>query len=467
MSRKIKLAALLLIIIITIAAVGAYAFNRSQSTVRYTIIDFDQERAWLDEEYLTSLGPRLSGTDEEYEGAVYIREQFTRAGLSNVHIQNYEVLMYEVNYAAVSLVPYLPLRTVPNPIESPTNYIHMVDFVVQGYSGSYIWSSYADDLDIVDIGDGNEDSLWQDAAGCAAIVSQDAGVGSNTELFFKAADYDVSALVLHNTERGEDIDYLPISKSTGLPSDRTGYPDIPFFMTSKAMGEEIKDGISGMKLRLDFDVTVEERDIRVVIGDVEGSEKPEEYVMLGAHHDTVYNGPGAVDNTVGAVTIIELARSLAQHRPKRTIRLVTWGGEEEGLFGSINYFEAHKDDVLKNCKMYLNFDMNNVDIERGNALPMTVSCNTSIKHMNNIAKQILEEERGLQRYDVQISYNDLRSAGSDQLIFAKNDIKAAACWGSGSWEYHTYLDTIDHVNVESLSLSGRIFGSYALYHANK
>ena len=468
MSRKIKLAALLLVLILIIAAIGVYAFNQSQSTVRYTVIGFDHERAWLDAEYLTSLGPRLAGTDEEYEGAVYIREQFTQAGLSNVHIEEYKVLMYEVNYAAVSLVSYLPLGNLPSPLESPTNYIHKVDFVVQGYSGSYAWSGYTDDLEIVDLGDGDEEMLWEDAAGCAAIISQDIGVGSNTELFFKAADYDVGALILHNTRIGENLGYLPIFKSTGLPSDRPGYPEIPFFMTSMAMGDEINEGMqSGMKLRLDFDVTVEERDIRVVLGDVEGREKPGEYVMLGAHHDTVYNGPGAVDNTAGTVTVIELARSLAAHRPKRTIRLATWGGEEEGLFGSIEYFEAHKDDILKNCKMYLNFDMNNVDLERGNALPMSVADNNSIEHMKSIAQQLLSKDRELDKYDIQIGYNDLKSGGSDQLIFAKNNVKVAACWGSGSWEYHTYLDNIDHVNAESLSVGGRIFGSYALYLANK
>ena len=69
--------------------------------------------------------------------------------------------------------------------------------------------------------------------------------------------------------------------------------------------------------------------------------------MLGAHHDTVYNGPGAIDNTVGTVTIIELARQLASHKPKRTIRLATWGGEEEGLFGSTMWFEAHEGDALE------------------------------------------------------------------------------------------------------------------------
>ncbi|UCE36409.1 MAG: M20/M25/M40 family metallo-hydrolase [Thermoplasmata archaeon] len=468
MSKKIKLFVLFLVIVVIIAAVGVYALKQAQEATNYTIVGFDYQRAYNDCDYLTSIGPRLAGTDNEYQGAMYIKNQFQEAGLSNVHLESFSALLYEVNSASVSLVPYGPLGNLPSRFEDPIQYAHTIDFVAQGYSGSYIWSDFNDDLEIVDVGDGKDDLLFEEAQGKAAIVSQDENAASNTELFFRAEDCGVAALILHNTRFTEKLGYIPISKSTGLPDDESSYPDIPFFMVSNDVGNELKESInSNYKLRVDFDVTVEERDLWVVVGDVLGSEKPNEYVMLGAHHDTVYNGPGAIDNTVGTVTVIELARQLAKYEPKRTIRLVTWGGEEEGLFGSIMYVEKHRDDILKNCKMYLNFDMNNVDLERGNSLPLSVSDNKSIDHMENIAGQLLNKYKELKKYNIQIEYNDLKSGGSDQLIFARNDIKAAACWGSGSWEYHTYLDNIDHVNAESISVGGRIFGSYALYLAEK
>jgi hypothetical protein len=430
------------------------------------LIDFDENRAFNDEEELTSIGPRLSGTHEEYEGAMYIREQFEEAGLSNVHIEEYVTLFYEVNLAEVSLVQYLPLGNIPNPMADPVIYAHKMDFVVQGYSGSYAWTSYWDDMEIVNVGEGDDDSLWAQAQDNAAVVTSEVGIASNTELFFKAEEFAVGALILHNTQYGEELGYLPISKSTGLPSGEVDYPDIPFFMASKAMGEEILAGISSnMKIRINFDVTREDRPLQVVLGDVKGDSSPSKYILLGAHHDTVYNGIGAVDNTVGTVTIIELARQFAKYKPGKTIRLATWGGEEEGLFGSRMYFDEHKEDILDNCVMYLNFDMNNVDIKRGNALPISVSSNRSIEIMEDISKELLKKHPEFNKYDIQFGYSDLKSAGSDQMIFAKNEIKVASCWGSGSWEYHTYLENIDHVNPESQALSGRIFGSYALYLA--
>jgi hypothetical protein len=468
MPKKIKLSTLLLIFIIITASVGVYAISQSQEETQYTIIAFDYERAYRDEEILTSIGPRMAGTDEEYQGAMYIKSQFEEAGLENVHIENFEALLYEVNDASVSLIQYLPFGNLPRPLAEPINFVHTVDFVVQGYSGSYMWSSYIDDLEIVDIGDGNNDASWENAEGRAAIVTQDIGVESNTLLFAKASDYGVGALVLHNTRFGEETGYVPISKSTGLPPDKSSYPDIPFFMVSRDMGDEIKEGInSGMKLRLDFDVTVEKRHTTVVIGDVKGTKKPDKYVILGAHHDTVYNGPGAVDNTVGTVTIIELARQLAKYKPKMSIRLATWGAEEEGLIGSRMYFEAHEAEAVENCIMYLNYDMNNIELTRGNSLPILVSDNNSIKPMKNIAKEMVRNNEELEKYEIDIYYYDLLKIGSDHISFLKNDIKSAACFGSGSWEYHTYLDTIEHVNAESLSLGGRIFGSYALYLANR
>jgi Zn-dependent M28 family amino/carboxypeptidase len=65
--------------------------------------------------------------------------------------------------------------------------------------------------------------------------------------------------------------------------------------------------------------------------------------MAGGHFDSWIAGDGASDNGAGSVTVIEAARILTRLgvRPKRTIRFVLWEGEEQGLFGSINYVQQH------------------------------------------------------------------------------------------------------------------------------
>ena len=80
-----------------------------------------------------------------------------------------------------------------------------------------------------------------------------------------------------------------------------------------------------------------------IIADIPGTDPKAGYVMAGAHFDSWIAGDGASDNGAGSVAVIEAARILRQLgvRPKRTIRFVLWEGEEQGLFGSINYVQQH------------------------------------------------------------------------------------------------------------------------------
>jgi carboxypeptidase Q len=80
-----------------------------------------------------------------------------------------------------------------------------------------------------------------------------------------------------------------------------------------------------------------------VIADLVGSEKPDEYVIVGGHIDSWDGAQGTVDNGTGCATTLEAARLLvaAGARPKRTIRFMLWSGEEQGLFGSEAWVKAH------------------------------------------------------------------------------------------------------------------------------
>jgi hypothetical protein len=80
-----------------------------------------------------------------------------------------------------------------------------------------------------------------------------------------------------------------------------------------------------------------------IIADIPGADPKAGYVMAGAHFDSWIAGDGAADNGAGSVVVMEAARILRQLgvRPKRTIRFALWSGEEQGLFGSINYVQNH------------------------------------------------------------------------------------------------------------------------------
>jgi carboxypeptidase Q len=79
------------------------------------------------------------------------------------------------------------------------------------------------------------------------------------------------------------------------------------------------------------------------VAELQGSERPGQAVILGAHLDSWDLGQGVTDNGTGSMVVLEAARVLAQSglRPKRTIRFILFSGEEEGLLGSKAYAAAH------------------------------------------------------------------------------------------------------------------------------
>jgi len=84
-----------------------------------------------------------------------------------------------------------------------------------------------------------------------------------------------------------------------------------------------------------------------VIAEIPGSDKKDEVVMFGAHFDSWHTGTGATDNGAGSAVMMEVARILNEiirqtgEKPRRTLRLALWSGEEQGLYGSINYVRQH------------------------------------------------------------------------------------------------------------------------------
>ncbi|MEZ5316403.1 MAG: M20/M25/M40 family metallo-hydrolase [Vicinamibacterales bacterium] len=80
-----------------------------------------------------------------------------------------------------------------------------------------------------------------------------------------------------------------------------------------------------------------------VVGEIRGTERPDEVVMLGAHFDSWHASTGATDNAAGSAAMMEAMRILKQSgvRLKRTVRIGLWTGEEQGLIGSRNYVAEH------------------------------------------------------------------------------------------------------------------------------
>jgi Zn-dependent M28 family amino/carboxypeptidase len=81
-----------------------------------------------------------------------------------------------------------------------------------------------------------------------------------------------------------------------------------------------------------------------VVAEIRGREKPDEWVLLGAHLDSWELGTGALDNGCNAAMVIEAARDILRTgiKPRRSIRFVLFTGEEQGMLGSWAYVRAHR-----------------------------------------------------------------------------------------------------------------------------
>jgi hypothetical protein len=103
----------------------------------------------------------------------------------------------------------------------------------------------------------------------------------------------------------------------------------------------------GAAPKLTFDIAVDyQKDDLMgfnVVGEIPGTTKKDEIVMVGGHFDSWQGGTGATDNGTGSSVAMEAVRILATlHKPMaRTVRVALWGGEEEGLYGSLAYVQSH------------------------------------------------------------------------------------------------------------------------------
>ena len=117
------------------------------------------------------------------------------------------------------------------------------------------------------------------------------------------------------------------------------------------LSQKLADGATGLEAEFEIENHFVEGPIEQfnVIADLVGSEFPDEYVIVGGHLDSWDPAVGAQDNATGVATTLEAARLIAASgiQPKRTIRFMLWGGEEQGLLGSGAYARSNPEVCAK------------------------------------------------------------------------------------------------------------------------
>ena len=175
-----------------------------------------------------------------------------------------------------------------------------------------------------------------------------------------------------------------------------------------------------------------------VIGEIPGREKPDEWVLVGAHLDSWDLGTGAQDNATGSVMVLEAARSIAALPlpPRRSIRFALWAGEEPGIPGSAVYVKAHREE-LKNCVAALN-----IDNGAGHPLGWKVARDDVRKAMQPISEGFLKELGG-------DGLSSIVDCGSDHCPFLLEGIPVLNLWVDTSLYselHHKGSDTFEKID---------------------
>lgn len=148
-------------------------------------------------------------------------------------------------------------------------------------------------------------------------------------------------------------DYALFTMS-GAPDETSPYPRV--VIGNQTFAELHRSLVRGEPVRVEVNASnTFGRDTLVqwnTVGEIRGSELPNEVVLLGAHLDSWDMGTGATDNASGSIAVLEAARLLGALkasgvRPRRTIRFAFFSGEEQGLYGSQYYVLAHAPEMAR------------------------------------------------------------------------------------------------------------------------
>lgn len=216
-------------------------------------------------------------------------------------------------------------------------------------------------------------------------------------------------------------------------------------------------------LSLRVDAVTEERMTRNLRAILKGTAQPERKVLLISHRDTV-STPGVSDNGSGQVILLEIARVLAQHPPRRTVEFVSLGaGEVLGCVGSWSYVEAHQDELAQ-IDAVINLDAVGMGthlriVTEGYWLdygPMKTS-----EWLNEALAQAADD------LNYSLATTPCPLGLSDATPFLHHGVPAAWLWKYDDPYWHSPLDDAQHVDPNSFKVTAEIVGLTTLRLANR
>ena len=189
------------------------------------------------------------------------------------------------------------------------------------------------------------------------------------------------------------------------------------------------------------------------IGEIPGTDKKDEIVMLGGHYDSWHDATGATDNGIGSSMMLEAARILAalHVKPRRTIRVALWSGEEEGLLGSLAYVQQHFGSFESQKPEFAKLDAY-FNIDSGTGKPRGAGVFGPAGAADMVREAMVPfEDWGFMGA---IASDSRRTGGTDSTSFNNAGLPGIGLaqdpFDYGSFTHHTNLDTYERIFEEDV-----------------
>lgn len=212
-----------------------------------------------------------------------------------------------------------------------------------------------------------------------------------------------------------------------------------------------------------------------IIGEIPGTDLKDEVVMFGAHFDSWHPGTGATDNAAGSAVMMEVARILQQMiketgvKPRRTLRIALWTGEEQGLLGSRGYVQQHFAEMQERSVTALKAEQSKIagyyNLDNGTGKVRGVYLQGNDKVMS-IFRAWLDPFKDLDATTLTLQ----NTGGTDHLSFDAVGIPGFQFIQDPisymSRTHHSNMDNWDHLSAEDLKQAATVIASF-VWHTSQ
>jgi hypothetical protein len=408
-----------------------------------------------------NIGPRLSGSPQAQAAATYVAAELRRLGLE-VKMEKVMVPHWVRGQETGELTEFAGMA--PNTTQK---------IVLTALGGSVATPAQGITAEVVVVNDfvelqmlGRERVAGKIVLFNARFDQQLANNGFSGQAYGQAVVYRgigasaaarLGAVAALNRSAGGADYRLPHTGALRYADDA---PKIPAAAVTSEDAELLahltKDGAVKMHLVLTPQTLPDEPSFNVV-ADLKGSEQPEQIVIVSGHLDSWDLGTGAIDDGAGVAMAMQTAQVLKQLglRPKRTVRVIAWMNEENGLAGGRGYFEDHKSEIANH------FAAIEADLGAGHPLGFSSGKPEVLTLLQPLAVILQSQGAGVARAAGETG-SDIDPLGAAGVpTFAP--IQDARTYFN---YHHTAADTLDKVNPKELQENCAVVAALAYTLAN-